>query len=63
VGHTPSGSAESLDHTSMRRVLNVIGNPLCSSFPAPLSSDGFSKNFLLGSPVVALGSGGAANHD
>src|SRR6202521_6288092 len=52
-----------LDHTSMRRVLNVIGNPLVFFVPgAPFPVTDF-QNFLLGSPVVALGSGGAANHD
>src|SRR6266852_6247204 len=52
-----------LDHTSMRRILNVIGNPLVFFVPgAPFPVTDF-QNFLLGSPVVALGSGGAANHD
>jgi hypothetical protein len=52
-----------LDHTSMRRTLNVIGNPLVFFVPgAPFPVTDF-QNFLLGSPVVALGSGGAANHD
>src|SRR5215469_3868093 len=52
-----------LDHTSMRRVLNVIGNPLVFFVPgAPFPVTDF-QNFLLGSPVVALGSGGVANHD
>jgi Carboxypeptidase regulatory-like domain len=52
-----------LDHTSMRRVLDVIGNPLVFFVPgAPFPVTDF-QNFLLGSPVVALGSGGVANHD
>jgi Carboxypeptidase regulatory-like domain len=52
-----------LDHTSLRRVLNVIGNPLVFFVPgAPFNVTDF-QNFLLGSPIVALGSGGAANHD
>jgi Carboxypeptidase regulatory-like domain len=52
-----------LDHTSLRRALNVIGNPLVFFVPgAPFNVTDF-QNFLLGSPVVALGSGGAANHD
>src|SRR5712692_6963906 len=52
-----------LDHTSLRRVLNVIGNPLVFFVPgAPFNVTDF-QNFLLGSPEVALGSGGAANHD
>jgi len=52
-----------VDHTSMRRSLNVIGNPLVFFVPgAPFPVTDF-QNFLLGSPVVALGSGGAANHD
>lgn len=52
-----------LDHTSMRRILNVIGNPLVFFVPgAPFQLTDF-QNFLLGSPEVALGSGGAANHD
>jgi hypothetical protein len=52
-----------LDHTSMRRILNVIGNPLVFFVPgAPFPVTDF-QNFLLGSPEVALGSGGAANHD
>src|SRR4029077_7636870 len=51
------------DHTSLRRVLNVIGNPLVFFVPgAPFNVSDF-QNFLLGSPEVALGSGGAANHD
>jgi len=52
-----------LDHTSLRRILNVIGNPLVFFVPgAPFPVKDF-QNFLLGSPVVALGSGGVANHD
>jgi len=52
-----------LDHTSLRRTLNVIGNPLVFFVPgAPFNVSDF-QNFLLGSPIVALGSGGAANHD
>ncbi len=52
-----------LDHTSLRRVLNVIGNPLVFFVPgAPFNVTDF-QNFLLGSPEVALGSGGAPNHD
>lgn len=52
-----------LDHTSLRRFLNVIGNPLVFFVPgAPFPVTDF-QNFLLGSPEVALGSGGAANHD
>src|SRR6266478_3416794 len=52
-----------LDHTSLRRILNVIGNPLVFFVPgAPFNVSDF-QNFLLGSPIVALGSGGAANHD
>jgi hypothetical protein len=52
-----------LDHTSLRRILNVIGNPLVFFVPgAPFPVTDF-QNFLLGSPQVALGSGGVANHD
>jgi hypothetical protein len=52
-----------LDHTSLRRILNVIGNPLVFFVPgSPFKVTDF-QNFLLGSPQVALGSGGAANHD
>src|SRR5215471_13235217 len=52
-----------LDHTSMRRTLNVIGNPLV--FFTPPSNPALTdfQNFLVGSPTAALGSGGAANHD
>ncbi len=52
-----------LDHTSLRRVLNVIGNPLV--FFTPPSNPALTdfQNFLVGSPTFALGSGGAANHD
>jgi len=52
-----------LDHTSMRRTLNVIGNPLV--FFTPPSNPALTdfQNFLEGSPTFALGSGGAANHD
>jgi hypothetical protein len=52
-----------LDHTSLRRALNVIGNPLV--FFTPPSDPALTdfQNFLVGSPTVALGSGGAANHD
>jgi Carboxypeptidase regulatory-like domain len=52
-----------LDHTSLRRVLNVIGNPLV--FFTPPSNPDLTdfQNFLVGSPTFALGSGGAANHD
>jgi len=52
-----------LNHTSLRRTLNVIGNPLV--FFTPPSDPALTdfQNFLVGSPTVALGSGGAANHD
>ena len=52
-----------LNHTSMRRTLNVIGNPLV--FFTPPSNPALTdfQNFLVGSPTAALGSGGAANHD
>jgi hypothetical protein len=52
-----------LDHTSLRRTLNVIGNPLV--FFTPPSNPALTdfQNFLVGSPTFALGSGGAANHD
>jgi hypothetical protein len=52
-----------LDHTSLRRILNVIGNPLV--FFTPPSNPALTdfQNFLVGSPTFALGSGGAANHD
>ncbi|HET6929774.1 MAG TPA: carboxypeptidase-like regulatory domain-containing protein [Candidatus Acidoferrum sp.] len=52
-----------LDHTSMRRTLNVIGNPLV--FFTPPSNPALTdfQNFLEGTPTFALGSGGAANHD
>jgi len=53
-----------LDHTSLRRTLNVIGNPLVFFVPgAPFKNLTDFQNFLLGAPEVALGSGGAANHD
>src|ERR1700674_2591240 len=53
-----------LDHTSLRRILNVIGNPLVFFVPgAPFLNLTDFQNFLLGAPEVALGSGGAANHD
>ena len=52
-----------LNHTSLRRILNVIGNPLV--FFTPPSNPALTdfQNFLVGSPTFALGSGGAANHD
>jgi len=52
-----------LDHTSMRRVLNVIGNPLVFFTPPSNTALTDFQNFLVGSPTFALGSGGAANHD
>jgi hypothetical protein len=52
-----------LDHTSIRRLLNVIGNPLVFFLPGSNFSLTDFQNFLLGSPLFALGSGGAANHD
>jgi hypothetical protein len=52
-----------LDHTSMRRTLNVIGNPLVFFTPPSIAGLTDFQNFLEGSPTVALGSGGAANHD
>jgi hypothetical protein len=60
--HTFRFGAE-LDHTSLRRTLNVIGNPLV--FFTPPSNPALTdfQNFLVGSPTFALGSGGAANHD
>jgi hypothetical protein len=52
-----------LDHTSMRRTLNVIGNPLVFFTPPSNIALTDFQNFLVGSPTFALGSGGAANHD
>jgi hypothetical protein len=52
-----------LDHTSLRRILNVIGNPLVFFTPPNIPGLTDFQNFLVGSPTFALGSGGAANHD
>jgi len=52
-----------LDHSSIRRILNVIGNPLVFFSPPSISGLTDFQTFLLGAPLFALGSGGAANHD